>query len=55
MPVSFLLAEASDPWFHRMHATLVRLIPTISTRQVAGAGHAIHLDEPSALMSGSDL
>jgi pimeloyl-ACP methyl ester carboxylesterase len=53
MPVSFLLAEASDPWFHQMHAALVRLIPTISTRQVAGAGHAIHLDEPSALMAAA--
>jgi pimeloyl-ACP methyl ester carboxylesterase len=51
MPVSFLLAEASDPWFHRMHAAVVRLIPMTSTRRVAGAGHAIHLDDPSALMA----
>ena len=53
MPVRCLLGEASDPWFHRMHSALARLLPAMSTRQIAGACHAIHLDDPRALAAAA--
>ena len=50
-PITFLLAESSQPWFHRIHAELVRAIPAIHTEHIPGASHFSNSDAPAEFVA----
>jgi pimeloyl-ACP methyl ester carboxylesterase len=50
-PITFLLAESSQPWFHRIHDRLLRAMPHIQTERIAGAGHYINSDAPAEFLA----
>jgi pimeloyl-ACP methyl ester carboxylesterase len=47
MPVTIVIGERSQPYFHRIATHLQRLLPNVSVRSVAGASHGVHLDSPN--------
>lgn len=48
VPVTFLIGEDSNPFFHKLHRRLVRAVPSIRTEVIPGATHLVHLDAPHA-------
>lgn len=50
-PITFLLAESSQPWFHRIHARLLRAMPHIQTERIPGVGHYINSDAPAEFLA----
>jgi len=46
-PITFVLGDLTEPWFHRIHAKLVSKVPGIRTERIPGAGHALFLDAPA--------
>jgi 3-oxoadipate enol-lactonase len=50
-PVTIVIGERSQPYFHRIARNLERLLPQASLHGVAGASHAVHLDAPEEILS----
>ncbi|GLF94968.1 alpha/beta fold hydrolase [Streptomyces yaizuensis] len=48
VPVTFLLGERSDPFFHGVRRRLARALPAMRTEVVPGATHLVHIDAPAA-------
>jgi pimeloyl-ACP methyl ester carboxylesterase len=46
-PVTWLLGDASMPWYGKLHGRVARAAPAIRTARVPG-GHIAHLDDPEA-------
>jgi 3-oxoadipate enol-lactonase len=49
LPVTIVIGELSQPYFHRIARRLERLLPHAELRSIAGASHAVHLDAPGQL------
>jgi pimeloyl-ACP methyl ester carboxylesterase len=47
LPVTIVVGERSQPYFHRIARRLQRLIPTARLHETADASHAAHLDSPA--------
>jgi pimeloyl-ACP methyl ester carboxylesterase len=54
IPVTVLVAELSQPLFHRAHAWLVRALPAIQTKRIPGASHDIANDAPAEFTAAVD-
>lgn len=46
-PVTILTGERSQPWFHRIAATLRTLLPDAQIVEVPGVGHAMAFEDPA--------
>lgn len=49
--ITFLLGELSQPWFHRIHDSVVRARPDIRTERISGASHDINSDAPAEFVA----
>jgi pimeloyl-ACP methyl ester carboxylesterase len=47
VPVTIVVGELSQPYFHRIARHLRRLLPQAELRSITGASHAVHIDSPS--------
>jgi pimeloyl-ACP methyl ester carboxylesterase len=47
-PVTLVLGERSQTWFHRIAATLQTLLPAVQVVEVPGVGHAMTFEDPAA-------
>lgn len=47
-PITFLISENSNPFFHKLHRRLVRAVPSIRSEVIPGAGHLVHVEAPEA-------
>jgi pimeloyl-ACP methyl ester carboxylesterase len=46
LPVTIVVGEGSQRYFHRIARHLLRLVPEARLRLIRGASHAVHLDAP---------
>ncbi|OMQ15755.1 hypothetical protein A7K94_0207300 [Modestobacter sp. VKM Ac-2676] len=46
VPLTWLLAEDSGPWYEQLHADMQRRLPTMRTVRIERAGHFAVLDRP---------
>lgn len=46
LPVTIVVGERSQQYFHRIAHHLLRLVPEARLRLIRGASHAVHLDSP---------
>ena len=49
LPVTIVIGERSQPYFHRIARRLQRLLPRAELRPVPDASHAVQLDSPGGL------
>ncbi len=49
LPVTIVIGERSQPYFHRIARRLSRILPNARTHSVSGASHAVHIDAPAAV------
>jgi 3-oxoadipate enol-lactonase len=47
IPVTIVVGERSQPYFHRIARHIQRLLPRAELRSITGASHAVHIDAPS--------
>jgi pimeloyl-ACP methyl ester carboxylesterase len=47
LPVTIVVGERSQPYFHRIAGHPERLLPSARAHTVAGASHAVHLESPA--------
>ena len=52
VPITWLLGDESAPWIGSLHDRLVQQRPSIDTIRVPGAGHLVHLENPTAFIAG---
>jgi pimeloyl-ACP methyl ester carboxylesterase len=50
-PVTIVIGERSQPYFHRIARHIQRLVPGARLRSVPGASHAVHFDAPEKLVA----
>jgi pimeloyl-ACP methyl ester carboxylesterase len=50
-PVTFILGERSQPWFHRIMQTMQDLLPEAELIEVPAVGHAMTFEDPPAVAS----
>ncbi len=46
-PVTIVIGELSQPYFHRIARRLQRLLPQAELHSITGASHAVHVDSPN--------
>ena len=51
LPVTIVIGERSQPYFHRIARRLSRILPNARTHSVSGASHAVHIDAPAEVAS----
>jgi 3-oxoadipate enol-lactonase len=47
LPVTIVVGERSQPYFHRIAQRLARILPDARAHSVSGACHAVHIDAPA--------
>jgi pimeloyl-ACP methyl ester carboxylesterase len=47
LPVTLVIGERSQSYFHRIGRHLERLLPRVESHLVPGASHAVHFDSPA--------
>jgi pimeloyl-ACP methyl ester carboxylesterase len=47
LPVTIVIGERSQPYFHRIARRLARILPDARAHSVSGASHAVHIDAPA--------
>jgi pimeloyl-ACP methyl ester carboxylesterase len=52
VPITWMLGDESSPWMADLHDRLARQRPDIDTIRIPGAGHLVHLENPSAFVVG---
>jgi pimeloyl-ACP methyl ester carboxylesterase len=50
MPMTYLLAQESIPWFHQLHAKLAPTLPSMRTMTVPEVSHALPMQAPGAVV-----
>ncbi|MER7049148.1 alpha/beta fold hydrolase [Streptomyces jumonjinensis] len=51
VPVTFLIGEKSNPFFHTVHRELMRALPSMRSEVIPGATHLVHIDAPDAFVA----
>jgi pimeloyl-ACP methyl ester carboxylesterase len=51
LPVTIVVGERSQPYFHRIASHVQRLVPGARLRSVPEASHAVHLDAPDTVQA----
>jgi pimeloyl-ACP methyl ester carboxylesterase len=50
-PITFVLGDLSQPWFHRCHAKLVGALAGTQTERIPGASHFVSSDAPAEFLA----
>jgi pimeloyl-ACP methyl ester carboxylesterase len=52
VPITWMLGEESAPWMASLRDRLAQRRPSIDTVLIPGAGHLVHLENPTAFVAG---